>query len=119
MNSKDLEAYKCLKRFIRKQCRAAYNSYIADSLNSISHNGSKRLWSYIIGRKKDNLGVGSLYCDGQVYTDNLGKANILNCHFSSVYTTEDTSHLPSLNEHSIPAIEPITINNTAGVADLL
>ena len=117
-NSKDLAAYKCLKRFVQKQCRAAYNNYIADSLNSSSRNGSKRLWSYIKSKKKDNLGVGSLYCDGQVYTDNLGKANILNRHFSSVYTTEDISHLPSLNEHSIPAIEPITIN-TAGVADLL
>ena len=118
MNSKDLEAYKCLKRFVQKQCRAAYNSYIADSLNSSSQNGAKRLWSYIKSKKKDYLGVGSLYCDGQVYNDNLGKANILNHHFSSVYTTEDTSHLPSLNKHSIPAIEPITIN-TAGAADLL
>ena len=42
----------------------------------------------------------------------------MNRHFSSVYTTEDTLHLPSLNEHSIPAIEPITID-TAGIADLL
>ena len=112
-NSKDLEAYKCLKRFVQKQCRAACNSYIADSLNSSLQNSSKHLWSYIKSKKKDNLGFVSLYCDGRVYT---GKASILNRHFSSVYTTEDTSHLS--NEHSIPVIEPITIN-TAGVADLL
>ena len=34
----------------------------------------------------------------------------MNHHFLSVYTIEDTSHLPTLNEHSIPAIESITIN---------
>ena len=79
-----------------------------------------KLWSYIKSRKKDNIGVGSLHCDGLIYTDSLDKANVLNRHFSSVFTTEDTSHLPPLNEHNIPAIcmEPLTIN-PAGVADLL
>ena len=38
--------------------------------------------------------------------------------FSSVYTSEDTSHLPSLNKYSISHIQPITIS-TAGVTDLL
>ena len=74
MNSWDLETYKCLKKFVQKQCWAAYNSYIAESLNASSQNGSKRLWSYIKNRKKDNLGVGSLYCDGLVYTDSLDKS---------------------------------------------
>ena len=75
---------------------------------------------FIKSRKKDNHGVGSLYCDGLVYTDSLDKANVLNYHFSPVYTTkfEDTSYLPSLNEHNIRAIEPIT-TNIAGVADFL
>ena len=73
---------------------------------------------FIKSRKKDDLGVGSLYCDGLVYTDNLDKANVLNHHFSPVYTTEfeDTSYLPSLTEHNIQAIESIT-TNIAGVAD--
>ena len=67
-----------------------YTYYIADSLNDNSQKGSKRLWSYIKSRKKDNVGIGSLHCDGVVYTDNLDKANVLNRHFSSVFTTEDS-----------------------------
>ena len=84
MNIEDLEVYKCFKRFVQKECQVACNSYIADSLNASSQNGSKRLWSYIKSRKKDNIGVGSLRCDGLVYTDSLGKANVLNQHFSSL-----------------------------------
>ena len=118
MNIEDLEVYKCFKKFVQKECRIAYSSYIADSLNASSQNGSKCLWSYIKSRKKDNIGVGSLRCDGLIYTDSLDKANVLNQHFSSVFTTEDTSYLSSLNEYNIPAIESITIN-PAGVADLL
>ena len=49
--------------------------------------------------------------------DSMDKANVLNRHFLSIYTTEDTSYLPSLNQHNIPAIEPIIIN-IAGVAEV-
>ena len=101
-----------------KKCRVAYNSYIADSLNASSQNGSKHLWSYIKSRKKDNIGIGSLHCDGLAYTDSLDKANAYNQHFSSVFTTEDTSYLQSLNEYNIPAMESITIN-PVDVANLL
>ena len=96
MNTKDLEVYKCFKRFVHKECWVAYNSYIADSLNGSSQNDSKHLWSYIKSRKKDNIGVGSLHYDDLVYADSLNKANVLNQHFFSIFTTEDTSYLPSL-----------------------
>ena len=56
---------------------------------------------YIESKKKDNLGVGSLYCDGLVYTDSLDKANVLNHHFYlSTPLKICISHLPSLNEHT-------------------
>ena len=80
-NIKDLQAYKCFKRFVQKQCRVAYNCYIADFLNGRSQNGSKCLWSYIKSRRKDNVRIGSLHCDGLVYTDSMDKANVLNRHF--------------------------------------
>ena len=112
------QAYKCFKRFVEKECRIAYNNYIADSLNTSCQNGSKRLWSYIKSRRKDNIGVGTLYCDGLVYTDNQDKANVLNRYFSSVFTIEDTTHLPAITEHNIPVMSPIIIS-PAGVANLL
>ena len=83
-NVKDLETYKCFERFVQKECRVAYNCYIADSLNTSSQNGSKHQWSYIKNRKTDNIGVGSLHHNGLVYMDSLDKANVLNRHFSSI-----------------------------------
>ena len=72
----------------------------------------------IKSRKKDNVGIGSLRCDGVVYIDNLDKANVLNRHFSSVFTTEDTSYVPTVNEYNITVMDPIKISPT-GVAELL
>ena len=68
--------------------------------------------------RRNNIGVGSLHCDGLVYTDSLDKANVSNQFFSCVFMTEYISYLPLFNECNIPAMESITIN-PAGVADLL
>ena len=73
---------------------------------------------YQESRRKDSIGVGSLHCDGLVYTDSLDKANVLNRHFSLVFTIEDTSYLPTVHEHNIPAMHSITISSV-GVAKLL
>ena len=56
--------------------------------------------------------------NGLVYTDSLDKANVLNRRFSSVFTTEDTSYLPTVHEHNIPAMNSIIINSP-GVTKLL
>ena len=39
----------------KKKCRTAHINYLANSLSN--HSGSKRLWSYIKSKKKDQNGV--------------------------------------------------------------
>ena len=51
------------------------------------------------------------------YTDSQDKSNLLNRHFSSVFTSEDT-YLPTISEKEIPVIQPIAIS-VAGVINLL
>ena len=95
-----------------------HNNYLANSLNN--HSGSKRLWSYIKSKKKDQAGVGSIHYNDQAYTDDQDKANALNQYFSSVFTVENATQIPVDNEddREVPAMQPITINS-AGVASLL
>ena len=115
-NSHDFHVYKEFKKTVQKECRNAHNKYLANSLSNAS--GSKLLWSYIQGKKKDQTGVASIRYNNQVYTDDQDKANILNQYFSSVFTVEDTLQTPVDTEDEVPEMQPISIHPT-GVASLL
>jgi len=40
-------------------------------------------------RRKDKVGINTLHSSGQTYTDDKAKADVLNNHFSSVFTREN------------------------------
>ena len=115
-NSDDFHIYKDFKKTVQKECRNAHTNYLANSLNNSS--GSKRLWSYIKGKKKDQTGVASMCYNDQVYIDDQDKANILNQYFSSVFIVEDTLQAPVDTVDKAPEMQPISIN-PAGIASLL
>ena len=95
------------------------NCYFNHLLNPNSENGHKRLWSYIKSKRQDNIGIASLEVNNITYTDDLDKANILNNYFSTVFTEEDTSNLPSLEEdNTYPIIDSLHIT-VDGVSHLL
>ena len=59
-------------------------------------------------KKSDHCGISSLEQNHQVVTDNLGKANILNYQFASVFTVDndDNEQIPALKTSTCPdAIE--------------
>ena len=53
----------------------------------------KGFWSYIKKLKKDSCGITPLKEDGQMVSDNKGKADILNRQYQSVFTIEDLTSL--------------------------
>ena len=79
---------------------------------------TKRLWSYIKSRKQDSTGIGPLTYQGSTYTDSKDKANVLADYFSSVFTPNNTSILPDVNDSPLPSISPISVH-VEGVAQLL
>ena len=114
----DLLKYKKFKKFVQKECHKTYNEYIASSFTTSSPTQSKRLWSYIKSKRKDNCGIGPLRQGSNTYTDSLEKANILNQYFSSVFTIEDNTQPHMANHSEIPDMSPISVH-TDGVAKLL
>ena len=83
-------------------------------------NMTKKLWSFIKGKKQDCIDIGLLEYWGSTVTDPLSKANALADYFSSVFTTEDTACVPDLEGDPLPEIPPIHIHTcTAGVGKLL
>ena len=94
------------------------NQYFKHLLNPNSESGHKRLWTFIKSKRQDNIGIASLEVNSTTYTDDLDKANILNNYFSTVFTTEDTSNLPSMEDSTYPAIDSLNIT-VVGVSNLL
>ena len=95
-------------------------SYVEDSLNASFPNGSKHLLSYIKVEVKIILELGHfIVMVEHIHIDSLDRVNVLNHHFSSVFTTEeDASLLPTVHDHNIPTMHLITISSM-DVASLL
>ena len=55
---------------------------------------NKGLWRYLKSTRKDTCGVSILVWNGRISSDAHDKADMLNNHFSSVYTTKDHLNLP-------------------------
>ena len=89
-------------------------------INPDNKNGNKKFWSYIKSKKSDHCGISSLEHNHQVVTDNLGRANILNNQFASVFTVDndDSEQMPALKTPTCPDIQPIHIE-TQGIYTLL
>ena len=66
----------------------------------------------------DRCGVSVLIKDGIKHTINRAKANVLNCHFSSVFTHDEETTLPDMDPSPYPSLPDIDIN-IAGVTNLL
>ena len=85
-----------LKKECQHECRKAYNGYVM-SLIDDNNNISKRMWSYVKSKRTDHCGIAPLKQDEKTFTTPKDKAEILNNYFSSVYTFEDVSTIPTLD----------------------
>ena len=68
-----------------------------------------RFWRYIKAKRKDQSGIPVLRANGKDITDPEEKANILNDHYESVFTTESPT-LPNLDTRDIPDMPSIIID---------
>ena len=78
--------------------------------------------SYIKSKRNDQCGIHipTLEKGEKIYTDNLDKANILNEHFSSVFTIDNSpaNNIPPLEGTPFPDIPPLHIE-ADGIKPLL
>ena len=114
----DWSSYYEIKRLCQRECRNTYNDYVSRLVDPDNNAITKKLWSFIKSKKQDQTGIGTLKYQGKDHTDSLSKANILNEYFSSVFTNEDITNIPTLEGNPFPEISPIYIS-PAGVAQLL
>jgi len=87
--------YKSLQKEVDHKLKYQHKSYLKN-LTSLPSNNKKALWRYIKSRKQENIGTSALVnpINGEIMTDPVEKANALNQHFQSVFTSEDNSSIP-------------------------
>ena len=118
--SRSQDAHSCylsIRGHVQCMFRSAYWTYINDLINPPSQDGKvqgqKRFWSYIKSLKKDYAGIGSLKHDGKLITNTIGKAEILNNHFQSVFTKDPDVVPPNKGPSPHPQMAPFQISITS------
>ena len=76
----------------------------------------KKFWKFIKHQKKDYTGITSLKVNGKLTTDSKQKADALNFHFHSMFTSETEFQIPA--RRLCPEITDINIT-APGVLNLL
>ncbi|KAI8516782.1 hypothetical protein Bbelb_053630 [Branchiostoma belcheri] len=114
----DWNKYKRVKSGVQKCIRQAHSKYVADILGEAIVDKPKTFWSYIKGLGKDIVGVAPLKVGNTIISDSGKKAEALSSQFKSVFTEEDTTDIPSLDQPCTPPMEHIEVS-TDGVEKML
>ena len=94
------------------------NNLISPHNEDGKHQGQKWFWSYIKSLKQDYSGVSSLKHNGKLVTDSIGKAEVLNTQFQSVFTQDPDGDPPSKGPSPHPQMPSFQIG-VAGITKLI
>ena len=86
--------------------------------NGLESGNNKPFWKYVKSPKQETFGISALKSNGNVITDSLSKAEILNSQFKSVFTPQSGNTFPQLPGTQFPKIKPLHISGN-GVFMLL
>ena len=116
-NQLDWNRFKALKKKSQRECRRAYQDFVANMICPDLKGNPKKFWGFIKGKRCDNNGVAPLTTNGVTHVDDRTKANVLNRQFASVFSS-DLNPAPDLGDSGVPTMGDIWIS-VGGVAKLL
>ena len=104
---------------VKRELRDAERVYVNGILqNGLESGNNKPFWKYMKSQKQESFGISALKSNGNVITDSLSKAEILNSQFKSVFTPQSGNTFPQLPGTQFPKIKPLHISEN-GVFMLL
>ena len=120
--SENRAKFKLLRKTVQRVLQRAKNDYLMGLLMEDNKTNTpqvgKKFWQYTKSLKANNSGIGILSVNGKDYSDRKGKAEALSCQYSSVFTDEDLTSLPTMDGTPFPTIENLHID-VEGVNKLL
>ena len=113
------ENYRHFQRECKRAFRRAEWTYVNNTIqDGLENNNSKPFWRYVKAKQQDNIGVSPLKRKGQLLSDSRSKADILVNQFSSVFTRDSSSSMPSVGKLCDTSIGELKITEE-GVLKLL
>ena len=110
---KEMEEYKQQEKLVKRLIRNAKRSFEKKLANENGGN-SRPFYAYVKRKTKSRQGIGPLRTEaGETVSDDGGMAEVLNNFFSSVFTREDTGHIPRAEEREAGILEDIVITHRA------
>ena len=110
----DLEKFHAIRKETQRASKRAYWKWVRTRCVE----SSKQFWSFVKKLRRDSMGIPALRKDGLLVSDDVGKAEILNAQFESVFTSEEPmDNLPSSSK-SYPIMPDIHVS-LDGVVKLL
>ena len=70
--------------------------------NGLESGNNKPFWKYVKSQKQETFGISVLKSNGNVITDSLSKAEILNSQFKSVFIPQSGNTFPQLPGTQFP-----------------
>ena len=102
----DLETFHAIRKETQRASKRAYWKWVRTRCAE----SSKQFWSFVKKLRRDSMGIPALRKDGLLVSDDVGKAEILNAQFESVFTSEEPmDNLPSSNK-SYPIMSDIHVS---------
>ena len=98
------------KQSVSRNLKAAKENYIRDVLGESIKKIPKVFWSYIKKLNKDNVGVSDFEINGEIVDDSRKKLKMLSKNFSSVFTKENLTNIPSISKQVNHKIGPLVLN---------
>ena len=103
---------------VKRELRDAERVYVDSILqNGLESGNNMSFWKYVKSQKHDTFCISALNL-GNVITDSLSKAEILNSQFKSVFTPQSGNTFPQLPGTQLLKIKPLHISEN-GVFMLL
>ena len=90
-----------VKRELRDAERVYVNGILQNDLESWNN---KPFRKYVKSQKQETCGISALKSNGNVITNSLSKAEILNYHFKSVFIPQSGIHFPSCRVLNSPKL---------------
>jgi len=98
----DWNAYHRIKNSINCKIKTALTNYYTRMFDNSLNGNRRKFWKYVRAQRKDNHNISTLVVDGKPITELRCKANALNNYFESVFTKENLTNIPTMNDTNNP-----------------
>ena len=104
----DRAKYLDIEQMVKRELRDVERVYVNGILqNGLESGNNKPFWKYVKSQKQETFGISALKSNGNVITDSLSKAEIVNAQFKSVFTPPSGNTFPQLPDTQCPNIKSL------------